>query len=395
VPENRGEMSVLKRLKKGGSVALSKIAIIGIGATEQGEIPGQSANELAARAAAKAIEDAGIDKSQIDGLVTCKPPMSPAKVGTDEDIGQLLGMNPAFASTLEYGPCVFSLHLAAAAIQAGLAHTILLTYGTNLRSAGANFGGGTRDWLTLAGLVHIAGPAAMAARRHMHLYGTTEEQLGWVSVAQREWAQHNPIAIFRDPMSIEDYLASSYVVEPLRRPDLTMISDGGAAAIITTAERAKDFKKTPVYIQSMAQQSAMRSDQNPDKLMRPWIKDIADRVYAQAGLGPRDMDLVYLQDATSVWVLQMLEWYGFCGVGEGGPFLADGHTRPGGSLPVNTNGGQLSECYMWNWMHMYEAVRQLRKECGTRQIAKSDVALLAQTHDFYKGAASILSTHAG
>jgi acetyl-CoA acetyltransferase len=107
------------------------------------------------------------------------------------------------------------------------------------------------------------------------------------------------------------------------------------------------------------------------------------------------MDLVYLQDATSVWVLQMLEWYGFCGVGEGGPFLAAGHTRPGGSLPVNTNGGQLSECYMWNWMHLYEAVRQLRKECGTRQIAKSEVALLAQTHDFYKGAASILSIHAG
>jgi acetyl-CoA acetyltransferase len=376
-------------------VTLAKTAIVGIGATEQGEIPGQGADYIAARAAVKALEDAGIDKSQIDGLVTCKPPMAPGNVGTDEDIGQLLGINPAFASTLEYGPCAFSLHLAAAAISAGLAHTILLTYGTNLRSAGANFGGGTRDWLTLAGLVHIAGPAAMAARRHMHLYGTTEEQLGWVSVAQREWAQNNPIAIFRDPMSISDYLASPYVVEPLRRPDLTMISDGGAAVILTSAERAKDFKKAPIYLLSMAQQSAMRSDQNPDKLMRPWIKDIADRVYAQAGLGARDMDLVYLQDATSVWVLQMLEWYGFCGVGEAGPFLEEGHTRPGGSLPVNTNGGQLSECYMWNWMHLYEAVRQLRKECGARQIADVEVALHAQTHDFYKGAATILSTHAG
>ena len=189
-------------------MTLAKTAIIGIGATEQGEIPGQSADFLAARAAAKAIEDAGIDKSQIDGLITCKPPMSPAKVGTDENIGQMLGMNPAFASTLEYGPGAFSLHLADAAISAGLAHTVLVTYGTNLRSAGASFGGGTRDWLTLAGLVHIAGPAAMAARRHMHLYGTTEEQLGWVSVAQREWAQNNPIAVFREPMSIADDLAS-------------------------------------------------------------------------------------------------------------------------------------------------------------------------------------------
>ena len=376
-------------------MTLAKTAIVGIGATEQGEIPGQDANHIAARAAVKALEDAGIDKSQIDGLVTCKPPMTPGKIGTDEDIGQLLGLNPAFASTLEYGPCAFSLHLAAGAIAAGLCHTVLLTYGTNLRSAGASFGGGTRDWNTLAGLVHIAGPAAMAARRHMHLYDTTEEQLGWVSVAQREWAQNNPIAIFRDPMSIGDYLASPYVVEPLRRPDLTMISDGGAAVILTSAERAKDFKKAPIYLLSMAQQSAMRSDQNVDKLMRPWLKDIGDNVFARAGLGPKDMDLVYLQDATSVWVLQMLEWFGFCGVGEGGPFLAEGHTRPGGSLPVNTNGGQLSECYMWNWMHLYEAVRQLRKECGTRQVADVEVALHAQTHDFYKGAATILSTHAG
>lgn len=376
-------------------MTLAKTAIVGIGATEQGEIPGQSADQIAARAAVKALEDAGIDKSQVDGLVTCRPPMATGTIGTDEDIGQMLGINPAFASTLAYGAGAFSLHIAAGAIATGLCHTVLLTFGTNLRSAGASFGGGTRDWLTLAGLVHIAGSAALAARRHMHLYGTTEEQLGWVSVAQREWAKDNPIAIFREPMSIGDYIASPYVVEPLRRPDLTMISDGGTAVILTSAERAKDFKKAPVYLLSMAQQSALRFDQNPEKLMRPWIKDIADKLYAQAGLGPKDMDLVYLQDATSVWVLQQLEWYGFCGLGEGGPFLAEGHTRPGGSLPVNTNGGQLSECYMWNWMHLYEAVRQLRNECGSRQIKDAEVALHAQTHDFYKGAATILSTHAG
>ena len=121
----------------------------------------------------------------------------------------------------------------------------------------------------------------MAARRHMHLYGTTEEQLGWVSVAQREWAQDNPIAIFRKPMSIEDYLASPYVVAPLRRADLTMISDGGAAVIMTSAERARDFRAAPVYLLAMAQQSALRSDQNPDKLMRPWIKDIATSLYVR------------------------------------------------------------------------------------------------------------------
>jgi len=226
----------------------------------------------------------------------------------------------------------------------------------------------------------------------MHLYGTTEEQLGWVSVSQREWAQKNPIAIFRDPMTIDDYLASPYMVAPLRRPDLTMISDGGAAVIMTSAERAADVRAKPIYMLGMAQQSALRGEQSPDRVMRPWIHDIADRLYRNAGATPQDIDIAYLQDATSVWVIQMLEWYGLCGIGEAGPFLAEGHTRPGGSLPVNTNGGQLSECYMWNWMHLYEAVHQLRNECGDRQVPDAKVALHAQTHDFFKGAASIFAT---
>jgi acetyl-CoA acetyltransferase len=371
-------------------------AIIGVGATEQGEIPDQSADQIAVRAAVAAIEDAGIDKSAIDGLVTCKPLRSPVRAGIDEDIGQMLGINPAFATTLEYGACAFSMHVAAGAIMSGLATTVLLTYGTNQRSQRSSFSvpvGGTSDWASLAGFVHVAGPAAMAAKRHMHLYGTTEEQLGWVAVAQREWAVDNPIAIFRTPMTIEDYLGSPYVVEPLRRADLTMISDGGTAVIMTSARTAERVHPKPVHVLAMAQQSALRSDQNKDKLMRPWIGDIAGRLYDQAGIGPADIDLAYMQDATSVWVLQMLEWYGFCKEGEAGPFLADGHTRPGGSLPLNTHGGQLSESYMWNWMHLYEAVRQLRGECGERQIPGPEVALHAQTHDFFKGAASILATH--
>ncbi|MEF2978072.1 thiolase C-terminal domain-containing protein [Subtercola sp. YIM 133946] len=376
--------------------ALAKTAIVGVGATEQGEIPGQSADQIAVRAAVLALADAGIDKSQIDGLVTCKPLRSPEHAGVDENIGQMLGINPAFSTTLEYGACGFSLHIAAMAIISGLANTVLLTYGTNQRSAGASFSrpvGGSADWASLAGFAHVAGPAAMAVKRHSYLYGTTEEQLGWVSVAQREWAQKNPLAIFRQPLSIDDYLAMPYTVAPLKRADLTMISDGGAAVILTRAERANDFKPSPVYIVGMTQQSALRSDQNPDKLMRPWIQDIATRLYGASGLHPHDIDIAYLQDATSVWVLQMLEWYGFCGVGEGGPFLAEGHTRPGGSLPVNTNGGQLSEAYMWNWLHLYEAVRQLRGEAGERQVANAGIALHAQTHDFFKGAATLLSNH--
>jgi acetyl-CoA acetyltransferase len=307
----------------------------------------------------------------------------------------MLGINPAFSSTLEYGAGAFSLHLAAMAIQAGLANTVLLTFGTNQRSSRVVFShsvGGSKDWSGIIGLAHVAGPAAMAARRHMSLYGTTEEQLGWVSVAQREWAELNPLAIFREPMTIEDYLAQPYLVEPLRRSDLTMISDGGAAVVVTRRDLADDFRPVPVHLAAMAQQSAMRTLQNEDYLMRPWIQDIARRLYASSGLTASDFDLAYLQDATSVWVLQMLEWYGFCGVGEAGPFLAEGHTRRGGSIPVNTNGGQLSEAYMWNWLQLHEAVLQLRGDAGPRQVAGASVALHAQTHDFWKGAATVLTT---
>ncbi len=370
-------------------------AIVGVGATEQGELPGQSADEIAVRAAALALADAGIGKDQVDGLVTCPPPFAADRAGLDENVGHLLGINPAFSTTLVYGACGFSLHQAAMAIMSGLASTVLLTFGANPRSARVSASvpiGGGADWAALAGLVHVAGPAAMAARRHMHLYGTTEEQLGWVAVAQREWAAMNPMAIFRDPLSIDDYLASPYLVAPLRRLDLTMLSDGGVAVVLTSAERARSFNTAPVYLLSMAQQSALRGDQNDERLMRPWIADIARRLYTQSGTTPADVDIAYFQDATSVWVLQMLEWYGFCGVGEAGKFLADGHTRPGGSLPVNTHGGQLSESYSWNWMHLYEAVRQLRGECGDRQVPGARLALHAQTHDFIKGAATLLST---
>jgi acetyl-CoA acetyltransferase len=375
--------------------SIEHAAIVGVGATEQGEIPGQSADQIAVRAAVLALEDAGIDKSQIDGLITCRAPRSSSTGGTDESVGQLLGINPAYSTTLVYGACGFSLHVAAMAVLSGMADTVLLTYGSDQRSARASFGvsiGPGADWSAMAGLVHIAGQAAMAARRHMHLYGTTEEQLGWVAVAQREWAMANPLAIFRQPMSIEDYLASPYIVEPLRRADLTMISDGGAAVVVTRSDRTDSFRPAPIYLLGMAQQTALRNDQNPDRLLRPWMRTIAEQVYRRSGIGSADIDAAYLQDATSVWVLQMLEAYGFCGVGEGGPFLAAGRTRPGGSLPVNTNGGQLSESYMWNWLHLYEAVRQLRGECGERQLARAEVVLHAQTHDFVKGAATVLST---
>jgi acetyl-CoA acetyltransferase len=138
--------------------------------------------------------------------------------------------------------------------------------------------------------------------------------------------------------------------------------------------------------------TALSGGRDLDNLMRPWLADVARDVYASAGLGPSDIDALYIQDPTAVWVLQMLEYYGFCDIGAGGAFLAEGHTYPGGSLPVNTNGGQLSESYMWGWLHLCEAVRQLRGECGQRQVPGAEVAMYCSTMVFTKGAASIIAT---
>jgi acetyl-CoA acetyltransferase len=367
------------------------VAVVGVGATAQGELAGRSADEIAVDAFRLALDDAGLGKQAIDGLITCR---SVVGHGIDTDIGKLAGLNPRYSATLDYGTCNFSLHLAAMAITSGLCHTVAMLYGTNPRTNRIDFGRPApgSDFSAPYGYLHVAGPAAMAFRRHQHLYGTTEEQLGHIAVAQREHALLNPLAVFREPLSIHDYLAAPYLVAPLRRPDVTMISDGGAAVIVTAADRAAHFAKRPAYLLGMAEQTALRELENDDNLMRPWIGDVASRVYTAAGVAPADIDALYIQDPTSVWVLQMLEWYGFCGIGEGGPFIAEGHTRLGGSIPVNTNGGQLSESYMWGWLHLVEAVRQLRGECGPRQVPGARLVQHCSTKTFQKAASSILAT---
>jgi acetyl-CoA acetyltransferase len=376
------------------SIAM-KTAVVGVGTTEQGQLPGKTANEIAADAIELAIADAGLTKDDIDGLITCRNLTGGA--GIDEQIGHLLGMNPDFSATLDYGTGNFSLHLGVMAITAGLANTVVLAYGTNQRSQRVGFGrvvGGGAEFAAAAGLVHVAGSAAMAFRRHQHLYGTTEEQLGWVSVSQREWARLNPLSIFKEKMSIDDYLNHPYIATPLRRPDLTMISDGGAALVLTRADRAKNSPKKPIHIVGIAEKTALRADQNPDNLMRPWLSATAQQLWNTTGVRPSEIDAVYVQDATSVWTLQMLESYGFCKPGEAGAFFAEGNTRPGGSLPVNTSGGQLSESYMWGWLNLCESVRQLRGECGERQVPGAETALDCSSHDFLKAAATLLTAAA-
>jgi acetyl-CoA acetyltransferase len=371
-------------------------AIVAVGATEQGKLPGRDADDIAIEALGLALAEAGLRKDDLDGLITCKSAGTDS--GIDTEIGRKAGINPAFSATLDYGTCNFSLHLAAMAIASGMATTIALVYGTNQKTGRRfTFTRGAGDAGSPGapyGFHHVAGPAALAFRRHQQLYGTTEEQLGRIVVASRQWARRNPQAIRREDFTLADYLASPYLVRPVRRADVTMISDGGAALIVTTRERAGAFPKPPVYVLAGAQQTGLRLYQNDDQLLRPWLRGVADRVYADAGLTRDDIDLLYVQDPTSVWVLQMLEWFGFCGVGEAGAFLETGAIEPGGALPLNTNGGQLSEAYMWGWLHLVEAVRQLRGEAGERQVDGASVALYCSSKAFEKGAATILGREA-
>lgn len=374
-----------------GALAES-IAVVGIGATAQGEFPGRSANAIAVDALAIALRDAGIGKDQLDGLITCK--VFGSGEGVDTQIGALAGLNPAYSATLEYGTCNFSLHLAAMAVSSGLATTVALMYGTNQRSAGQRFASvadsADRELLEPYGFVNIAGVAALAASRRAHLYGLTDAQLGCVAVNQRANAGLNPLAIFTEPLTLDDYLAMPYLVRPLRRPDVCMISDGGVCLIVTAADRADDFPNRPVHLLGGVQQTGLRYLQNEDQLLRPWARPAAKRLFDGAGLTPGDIDLLMVQDATSLAVLEALEIYGFCGEGESGPFVAEGRTALHGEIPTNTNGGQLSEAYMWGWLHLYEVVVQLRGDAGARQVGSAQRALYASTQGYRRTGASIL-----
>jgi acetyl-CoA acetyltransferase len=368
-------------------------SIVGVGTTAQGELPGRSANAIAVEALGLALADAGIEKGAIDGLVTCKP--YGGAEGIDTQIGALAGLSPRYSATLDYGTCNFSLHLAAMAIAAGLATTVAIVYGTNQRTAGQRFrsvaDGADRELLAPYGFLNIAGPAALAVERRRHLYGLTEEQLGHVAVVQRRHAQLNPLAVFRKPLTIDDYLASRYIVRPLRRPDICMVSDGGAALIVTSPERAAEFPHPPAHLLAAGQATSLRHHQEPDALLRGWAAPLAG-IYAQAGIARGDVDVLFVQDATSLAVVEALELYGFCRPEEVGGFLAEERIALGSDIPVNTNGGQLSEAYMWGFLHLCEAVRQLRGACGERQVEGARVAQYCSSMGFRKAAVSLLGS---
>jgi acetyl-CoA acetyltransferase len=359
------------------NAALSgKIAVAGVGTTRYGKLPEYEAYDLGVWALKEALADCGLGFDDLEGLIINRIP-------DYQRFGEIVGLNPRF-TTITPGQGRFSgicIQTAAAVIAAGLADTVACVYGNNGRSAGDAYGGasdaygsgGAGLWfpygMTSPGAYH-----AMMMRRHMEQYGTTSEQLGTIASTFRRHASLNPAAVMRTPFTLEEYRQARYICEPLRLLDYCLINDGGVAMILTSAERAKTLKKKPVYLRGFAQASALAgSSFPPQDYWRAPMRKVAEDVYAMAGAGPRDMDALMIYDNFTPTVLFSLEGFGFCGEGESGPWVSHGKLALGAEFPTNTSGGHLSESYMQGWALNVEAVRQVRGECGARQVKGAEL----------------------
>lgn len=352
-----------------------KSAIVGVGYFGLGRSPGLSPMDLVAGATARALSDAGLSLKDIDGvcggtLYHMFPTLS---------IAEYLGIRPRWACSDQTGGSSFLSHLlqATMAIDAGLCTTVLIAYGSNLRQAG-NFG-----ILELPALDKVYGlesplPGyAMCAARHMFEYGTTREQLAEVAVAARQWAQKHPDATMRTPLTISDVLASPLVADPLSRLDCCLMTDGGAAIIVTDRARACVLRQPPVYFLGGAGATWSREVSQIHELCTSPTAESAPRAFEMAGVTTEDVDVVELYDAFTINTIMFLEDMGFCKKGEGGPFVSGGRIAPGGQLPVNTNGGGLSFAHpgMYGMFTLIEATEQLRGAAGDRQIPDAEIAI--------------------
>lgn len=373
-----------------------KIAIVGAADTEVGVIPHLSATELCVKAANLALKDAGISKDQIDGLITCNSMAEPYMYHA-EAIAEYMQIFPKYCMAVATGGgSTFSiLHHAATAIATGVCNTVLITMADSLRSGlsrdqamAMQSATGHPQFETPYGLT-VPAYYALIARAHMERYGTTAEQMAAVAVSGRQHAALNPTAQMRTPITIEDVINSRIIADPLHLLDCSLVSDGGSAVILTSAERAKDFPNHPVYVLGFGEGHSHEHISQARSLTTSSAVESGQRAYQMAGLGPSDIDVAQIYDCFTPVVLIELEDLGFCAKGEGGPFVASGATQLGGSLPMNTNGGLLSHCHPGNPGSMFaltEAVSQLRHTADQRQVSKAQVALV-------HGQGGIMSSH--
>jgi len=372
-------------------------AIVGLGITPQGKVYGSSPLGFAVDAVRLALADAGLRREDLDGLL-----VNPGLAWSDQTMAsfavqQAMGLRDLrLSAAMNLGGATAGAMVmhAVQAIAAGLCTTVACVFsdaplkppepGGARSSSGAAYAF-ARGFEATQGFFGVNAMYALLARRHMHRYGTTPEQLGAIAVAQRRWANLNPLAQMRDtPLTLRDYLDSPWVVEPFHVLDCCLVSNGGLAVIVTSADRARGSRRPPVYVLGMGQG---HPGGDPLDTLSSGAALAGRTAFAMAGIDLRDLDVLALYDCYTFTVLVTLEDYGFCRKGEGGPFAAEHHTGPGGRLALNTGGGQLSSFYMWGMTPLSEAVIQLRGDGGARQVARHDVALVS-------GNGGVLSTHA-
>jgi acetyl-CoA acetyltransferase len=369
----------------------AKAAITGLGISEMGRIYGHDAQHFAAEAVQRAVADAGLRKDQIDGLLV-NPGVSPLGGMGGVGLQNYLGLTHLrLLSSMTCGGATANVMVQYAAMQVihGLANHVVCVFADAPLSEGRGGGAayaamgrptrpqGMGGLYPAFGVFGINAHYALAARRHMAMYGTTTDHFGAIAVAERQWAAMSPLAAHRDPITLDDYRASRWVAEPLRLLDCCLVTNGGIAVIVSRAEEARDMAQPPAYVWGMGQ------GHPGDMRRKGWDVETQtgapmskEKAFAMAGVGIGDVDVLQAYDCYTYTVLVTLEDYGFCAKGEGGPFVADGKLGPGGSLPTNTGGGQLSAYYMWGMTPLSEGVIQARGQGGERQVAKHDVVLV-------------------
>ena len=357
------------------------VFVAGVAETPLGKVADHTELSMVALAAREALAEAGMTLRDVDGVFA-------HKMGEEGSVqvGEYLGIQPRYADSTDLGGASFEafVHHALVAVATGRCQVALVVYASRQRSRRSRDAARHGEHATLRGqfeaphgLPFPMGHYALAAARHMHEFGTTPAQLAEVAVAARAWARRNPKAWSRDPLTIDDVLASPLLCDPLRRLDACLVTDGGGALVITTEERARDAAKPAVRVLGAGEShTAWHTAQALDLTVTPGAASARD-AFAMADVGPADVDVLEPYDSFTITVILALEDLGFCAKGEGGPFVADGRLAPGGALPAMTSGGGLSYNHpgAFGLLLLVEAVRQLRGEAGERQVPGARIAV--------------------
>lgn len=374
-----------------------RVAIAGVAESDLGEVPHKTVLQMQAEAALAALADAGLQLRDVDGIATAggEGSYAPGML-----MAEYLGVQPRYTDSTNIGGASFVAHAghAVEAIRSGQCEVVLITYASRQRSqrtrALGSSGGvsGPGQFERIWGLPAPVGAYALAATRHMHEYGTRPEQLAEVAVATRKWAGLNPKAFLRDPITIADVLASRWIAEPLHLMDCCLVTDGGGAVVVVSEERSRDLARPPVWILGHGEAHTHFGIASMPVLTTTPAALSGHRAFEIAGVRPEEIDVVELYDSFTITVLLTLEALGFCRPGESGDFVSGQRTAPGGDFPMNTNGGGLSYCHpgMYGIFTMIEAARQLRGECGPRQVEGARLALANGTGGVLSSAATLV-----